>query len=935
MSNVEHPANVFDTPDFWRSPKRLKLVASPDDDEIGSFHLDLNEDYHPPSLSLLLPDDGIFKLPASLGSLAPQPILPQPESTSDPEEQSDIRSEDIWLPLSHELKDEPQLRTWETFYSGDAKPESSRNPVFISEAGPAVYDQLLSTGAISSSAGLGEDHTALDPSHLLSCLVSLALGRGSLLFSWDPQKREFRQDLKDVRLSGYSIEALGGVTSVCMECGNNTRFLRNFIEKSYASHASPCRVALANFLDRLLCAVQSRLEARAHSFRSLIQMQAGVYPLRSTTQYFRRLISKVSRSTTDEKLLSLLFEAAHTAEYGDEFLRIITRDILQAVSRPWLEFAEEWVGLRPETGIPISKDGRGKGFVTVETQVYGENTEHELEDADYFLKEDNVPSFFPDDVAKLLFETGKNLRFIWSYHNDHPLSRPQTVGESQAPGLDWMFGWEDITRLELDVLAYEQRLSDTVNQIKSLSHEQQPCTDIDTSLRSISTTGLELDCFGKPEEVIEQRILASISQLDGPAVLPPVVSGHTLYALESLFSGSFDGGPMSVGQLAPHWSLIPRLSFGPVIQAQARIINTECMRLLFDAHKLRDHLDAQFEFHLFGSGLFCSRLSHALFDPELDTAERKRGVALSGGAMGLRLMGRDTWPPASSELRLALMGVIKESRDAPGLHDLDPLPGDMSFSIRELSNEEMEKCMDPNSLEALDFLRLTYKPPAPLVPIITHTALDRYDRIFRLLLRVLRMLFVSNQLFRGQAGEPSSDPVEHRFRFEARHFVSSIAAHFFGEGITGPWRRFDEWLGHVEVCVCAGGSDADAHKMPGGDVDVLGPEQLRKRHEELLGEIMSALLLRKHQEPVLKLLNDIFTLILRFAGGGGRSSSGQEAGRHLDKTSVYWEFRRKVEVFLTVCKGLAEKSGDAKSKAGSIAQLVLALDMSGFYSKNS
>lgn len=44
MSNVDHSVNVFATPDFWRSPKRLKLVTSPDDDEIGSFHLDLNGD---------------------------------------------------------------------------------------------------------------------------------------------------------------------------------------------------------------------------------------------------------------------------------------------------------------------------------------------------------------------------------------------------------------------------------------------------------------------------------------------------------------------------------------------------------------------------------------------------------------------------------------------------------------------------------------------------------------------------------------------------------------------------------------------------------------------------------------------------------------------------------------------------------------------------
>src|SRR5690606_14844995 len=116
---------------------------------------------------------------------------------------------------------------------------------------------------------------------------------------------------------------------------------------------------------------------------------------------------------------------------------------------------------------------------------------------------------------------------------------------------------------------------------------------------------------------------------------------------------------------SPNWTLVPLLSFGPVIEAQSSLISRECMRLLFDTHQVRTHIDLLRQYFLFGNGVFCSRLAHALFDPDLSSAERRSGVALSGGTMGLRLSGRRTWPPASSELRLALMGVLSECYQPP------------------------------------------------------------------------------------------------------------------------------------------------------------------------------------------------------------------------------------------------------------------------------
>ncbi|KFY43748.1 hypothetical protein V495_03793, partial [Pseudogymnoascus sp. VKM F-4514 (FW-929)] len=191
-------------------------------------------------------------------------------------------------------------------------------------------------------------------------------------------------------------------------------------------------------------------------------------------------------------------------------------------------------------------------------------------------------------------------------------------------------------------------------------------------------------------------------------------------------------------------------------------------------------------FSLLGSGVFASRLAHALFDPTLETAERQRGVARQG-VMGLRLGTRGkgrgsgetgSWPPGGSELRLVLAGVLGESYAAispprpnsrPGSAKLPPapaaafgvavsaatyntpatLPGDLSFGVRSMTTAEMEACLDPSSLSALDFLRLVYKPPAPLDAVITPSCLFMYDRAFRALLRCLRVQFVMGELFRA------------------------------------------------------------------------------------------------------------------------------------------------------------------------------------------
>jgi hypothetical protein len=432
--------------------------------------------------------------------------------------------------------------------------------------------------------------------------------------------------------------------------------------------------------------------------------------------------------------------------------------------------------------------------------------------------------------------------------------------------------------------------------------------------------------------------------------------------LNSCLAGDSEATSDNESAFAPPISLTPILSFSPIIAAQARIINGTSMRLFFQAHNLREHLNIQRRFQLLGDGVFSSRLSHALFDPELETAERRAGVARTGGIMGLRLEGRDSWPPASSELRLSLMGVLTESyvlatsggREHAGgyLDRKNELPGDLSFAVRDMSYDEMEKCKIPNSVEALDFLRLSYKPPPPLEAVITPMCLYKYDQLFKLLLRVMRMLFVVSQLFRDALDRTSYwqgiDSTAQRFRIEAHHFVSCVSGYFFDTGIDATWRIFERKLDQIEKRIK---DDAD-HLVLGQNE---GPDKLREYHERILDRIMFALLLRKRQQPVMKLLEDIYTLILHFAKHSRSRALGvkRRIGPDQEVKEMYLKFRKKVEVFITVCRGLSEKKGygekrvaDIKGIPGgglfdseelaeenTIVQLLARLEMSNYYSR--
>jgi hypothetical protein len=281
-----------------------------------------------------------------------------------------------------------------------------------------------------------------------------------------------------------------------------------------------------------------------------------------------------------------------------------------------------------------------------------------------------------------------------------------------------------------------------------------------------------------------------------------------------------------------------------------------------------------------------------------------------------------------------------------------------------MSDEELDACMDPNSISALDFLKLEYKPPSPLEAVITPTAIYRYDRIFKLLLRVLRMVFVVNTLWRDVNARSTRwkdvDPVSRKFGVEARHFVTTLANYMLESGIGTTWRRFENKFAEIE-------GELDTGR---GEEESL--DRLRAYHESTLDRIMFATLSRKRQQPVMKIVDEIFAIILRFArishlkaagrrdwGTAGKLGLGsgvfeeEDDGEGDEVEKLYRSFRRRVGIFISVCRGLSEKRGygdarkdlegrrDAvdgvfgtgyKEEANLLGMLLLGLEMSGYYS---
>lgn len=802
--------------------------------------------------------------------------------------------------------------SWEAFENPG---HIASHPPYITESGPGALDAALLKDDQKVAAG-----RVIRGHVLLQSLWSLGLGRSSLLFNWDEKLRTFVPAIPDGRASGLSPSSAKSLTNYFLMTGSTFVYLRSFVEHTFASSTSiPARVALATCVSSILTTFEDHLGRHSNDIPSLLQLQHLFARPRDVLVHIARIVDAVKYAKTNEQFSSILHHRVLESEEDNVHLRQLSVEILRRVSQPSMELLSEWIGIKKEQNImPTAERG---SFVVVEGDAEDQGP------PEYSYNPEMMPRFVTPEDGNMVFETGNSLRFLKVHHPEHPLASMEKHG-IQPPAIEWKFGWQDIEAISVKAKTYEDDLRAAIlhSAQGSPSRIAKVIPPANSSISDI-VPGVEVS------EVDFARYLQESAEAFDE--IPGSKSGTLPDDLQFLVSQLLSIQPSegSTQSFSPPVSLTFSLSVRPLLMAQARLVNATSLRLFLRSHQLRLHLSLQRQYQLLGNGIFSSRLASALFDPERESAERHKGTMRSGVHMGLQLGSRSTWPPASSELRLALMGVLSETYYSSELYHSsafkgdqkpkngDELPGQLNFAVRQLAEAEMEKIMDPDSLYALDFLRLQYAPPSPLNLIISSSALEKYDIIFKFLLRLLRILFVVSRLPRWYP-----DVKSRYFRMEAHHFVTAISLYIFQTGIAEHWDAFEAYVSTVETRL----AEEDAAGEFGTGI-TSGLVALKSAHEKCLDNIMFSLLLRSRQKKVMSLLEEIFDHILLFA----KIMRDEEQGRGGEVKDLYAKLKGKIKVFISVCRGLTGKRGYGKGKGSAeentLERLCLLLEMNGYY----
>jgi Gamma tubulin complex component C-terminal len=486
----------------------------------------------------------------------------------------------------------------------------------------------------------------------------------------------------------------------------------------------------------------------------------------------------------------------------------------------------------------------------------------------------------------------------------------KTNSQYQAT-LEWSFDWPDIDQVVRKAQDYEASLRAAVNDL-SLTVTKLPSSPV-----QMETT----------DDDFESSIEQSMKLMDQLST-----SGLTQSKLDLLIRDSLFADDKKGISFFPPLSLVPSLSFTPLLTTQSAIIKTTILKLLFQSHHLRHHLGVLYSFFLFGDGLFISRLSTALFDTDASTTERQLGkMRGAASGMGMRVGFRDTWPPASSEVRLALMGLLSDCYQQSRLlkqyrSKLDgPLPGDLSFSIR---TDIEEAILDPHNLRALDFLKLTFAPKSPLDEVLSQKALGMYDEMFKFLLRISRAIFVVSRLptsmpmrTRGLRTRSNVDSKMMKLTMHARHIVGALAAYIFDAVIDSGWKDFQKTLDTLEHTLFNGVSCSQKEVDCPTDLP-----SLRKLHESALKNMMRGCFLHHKQAVVKTQLDNILSTVLQAEKLSFDIEKGQASSWESSIEMLANQLDEQVKIFLISCRDMT-----SKAKISGMEDFLRGCDWNGVY----
>ncbi len=812
------------------------------------------------------------------------------------------KEEDIWaLPEVVYRPHVVGLLSWDSFFDSN---HNEPAPIYLSEAKIGAFGQALH---LSSNAGDTGDLKNAKYDVLESSLWELSCGRESVFFSYDSTKLEFARRFDGYTIPDVSQKVIDSIVCDFQGLGNDVRALRVFTEQKSGSHRERIRQGMSAAVGIAMYALESSIESSRAVTTSLLQLQKAIEKPRSLAASLRILTEHCPKDTDN---IAPLVRACDDLGGKYPWLRECLQEVVARGVSSQLEGIGQSVGLGTSAIIPHMPLSKST------------------------LSTDSTTESLAPEVREGLIESQQGLSLLKNDSPDHPLlTHPAT----SSIKLQLEYSWEAISELQTKATDYEDSLKQALLVLQTPTEappetmrEFQPQTTyfpIDVqSTSSTSQTLVGMDVVGPATQTMLGNEVAAYCD--------------TLYQTTISALSRTD---LPTADLQPDPDQSMSLSLMPLLKSQHRLLSYSILFLLLESHHLRDHLTIQNRFQLMSDGLFASRLSNALFDSTEASGEGRRRAA---GRTGLRLQSRDTWPPASSELRLVLMGILSES-----ISTKDGQRGDskvavrashshlesISFAIRDLTNEDLEKCRDADTIHALDFLALQYTPPTPLLEaVITSRSLKVYADIFQHLLRLLRVRSAAQDLVRDVSRRSNTMsniiPGDHAQRVAVHHFVSTLADWVQNAVIVPKWASFAMTISRVESCFK--NMDYDGVLQAGKGLGFI-----RSLHEGVVDDIARTLFLKRKYMEVKAVLDDSFNTVLQLAKHirMGQNSRGEIAN---DATlrQLYESFRKQVKSFLTYLRANSGGTQDERDSRGPEAlmdQLALRLDMFGYYAEKT
>lgn len=816
------------------------------------------------TFKLELEDDA---LPSTDSSSAAS-FLSAEESTSLNRELSstedEIYLEDIWAFDEVDVGKQVALTSWDHFENEQHVQQPSQ---YLGEAKTSVFDGVLRLTNINAASTpyVGEQN-------MIDALFEMGSGRSSQIFRWDSKEQQFKCWNESFLVSGFTASIIQSTTASLSSHGTSMRILSEaVVDQVNCRHQSGAgRSALLAALRSCHAGIDLHLQSQRSKTRSipaLIQVFQETHPL---LKIVKKLHALVKDDPDDQELLSKAL--SFFSSVAMEFPRFepLLHCTASLVAQPVLKQISKGIGLETSLGA------------------------EEYMNMPYGQQDGTDPLFV--EIIQTISEAHDSLSLLQQLAPAKARALQNPVPDN---GLQLAFPFQEIIGLQSFAIAYEQK------NILRLVGSADPDPAGSTFAQTIPTESTSSQrCWELPSLHYEHHLNTMDDQIANAVIA-------------SLESTTEDATLCS-----PSYAQAFSMSITPMILAQHRLLSYCIFEVLFLEHHILKHLDLLHSFGMLGNGIFAARLGIALFDSEQNSGEAARH---SGGITGLRLQTRDTWPPASSELRLVLMGILNESLDSG---KRDEMTNAISFAIRDLSEEELDKCLDVNSIHALDFLKVQYRPPSlVLEAIISSETLNKYDRIFRHLLRILRLKFVAEQLCRSvsRRSAPQIESLAHRFRVEIHRFISVIADYSQNIATRQPWGDFIRTMQAVEQKL----RQQDYH----GSLRLgqsLG--HLAHLHESTLDTILRALMLRQKQAKMLQLLQEVFDIILGYAALAMR-----EDGSSTDESKVeglYRDFKSKVKSFVRLLLDATDdRSRRGKEESELHEHLVLRLCMNEYWTK--